>query len=131
MPILTDKRREVLKETYEGSESTRQSHRSNIRTRSKEALRELVEVAESDEIANHDVFAPDVIEELLRAIMGPRETIKPRWEYEDASMMKQLQDDPHRTLMYNTLKDVQGYYHPCYEFSEKPNPMVYTDIEEE
>jgi hypothetical protein len=128
MVILTDKRREVLEGTYEGTESTRQSHRSNIRTRSKEALHELIEVAESDEVANHEVFTPEVIERLLRAIMGPRETIRPRWDYEDASMVKQLRDDPHRTLLYNAIDGVRGYYLPYYEFSEEPEPNVYTDI---
>jgi hypothetical protein len=130
MTILTDTHRKVLEGTYDGNESTEQSHRSNIRTRTKEGLRELIEIAESDEIDNKDVFEPELIERLLRAMMGPRETIKPRWEYEDGSMMKQLKDDPYRTLMYNAIDNVEGYYQPCYT-SEKPDPMVYTDMEDD
>lgn len=128
MGILTERRREVLEGDYTGNESTRESHRSNIRASSKEGLAELIAVAESEEIDNEDVFEPEVVEQLLRAIIGPREDIKPLWEYGDRAVMSQLKDYPHKRMMYEAIRNVEGYYQPYFTYYEEPEPNVYASL---
>ena len=69
--FLTDTRREVLAGEFEGEDSTLESHKSRIRTRSRMALDELIEVAKSDEIEDDTVFNPTNIAHLLSALMEP------------------------------------------------------------
>lgn len=66
--FLTDARRAVLRDEFDGAASTEHSHRSRIRTRSRLALKELIEVAQSEEIENADVFDPGDIEALITAL---------------------------------------------------------------
>lgn len=80
MPVLTTKQREVLNGEFEGSDNAERIHRHRIEERSQKALEELIEVAESDEHDNSEVFPPEVIRELLQAIMGDPYDIEPRWE---------------------------------------------------
>ena len=78
--FLTDTRRNVLSSEFEGADSTLESHKSRIRSRSRMALSELVEVAESNEIDNEDVFDPREIHALLEALFGDLEEIQPYHE---------------------------------------------------
>lgn len=71
--FLTDERRTVLSGEYDGADSTERAHRSNIRARSRTALDELIEVAASPEIDNSEVFDPDQVFRLLRALLTPRQ----------------------------------------------------------
>lgn len=66
--FLTDSRREVLRGEYDGAESTEKSKKSHIRTQSKMALDELIEVAHSPEIDNSDVFDPEKLHILIRTL---------------------------------------------------------------
>lgn len=81
--FLTDERRAVLNAEYDGAANTERTHKSRIRVRSRQAIEELIEVAQSPEIDNRDVFDPDDLARLIDALMAPRETtITPRWNYE-------------------------------------------------
>ena len=71
--FLTDERRAVLSGEYDGADSTERAHRSNIRARSRTALDELIEVAQSPKIDNADIFDPDQVFLLLRALLTPRQ----------------------------------------------------------
>lgn len=75
--LLTDTRREVLKGTYDGAESSKRTQKSRIRTRSRLALDELIEVAESPHIDSADVFDPSKVSQLLYALMLPDEPVLP------------------------------------------------------
>jgi len=80
--FLTDERRAVLNGEYDGAANTERTHKSRIRARSRQAIEELIEVAQSPEIDNGDVFDPDDLARLVDALMAPREaTITPRWNY--------------------------------------------------
>lgn len=81
--FLTDKRRAVLEgEADELADATIRNHKSRIRTRARIALEELTEVAMSDEIDNDDIFTPQQLDTLLRAILGDLEEIEPLYEME-------------------------------------------------
>jgi len=67
--FLTDERRAVLAGNYDGSESVERTHKSRIRERARSAVDELIEVAQSKEIENADVFDPAKIGTLLFWIM--------------------------------------------------------------
>lgn len=67
--FLTDERRAVLADDYDGSESVKRTHKSRIRERARSAVDELIEVAQSKEIENADVFEPAKIGTLLFWIM--------------------------------------------------------------
>jgi len=67
--FLTEKRRAVLEGRFEGSDGVERTHKSRIRARSRSALSELLEVAASPEVDNADVFDPELIHALLRALM--------------------------------------------------------------
>lgn len=76
--FLTDERRAVLTGDYDGSESVERTHKSRIRQRARSAISELIEVAQSPEIENSEVFSPSQIGTLLFWIMhDPAETTSP------------------------------------------------------
>jgi hypothetical protein len=71
--FLTERRREVLEgltaEEMGIHEGTRREHRAALKRQAKAALSELIEVAESDEIDQTDVFDPDEIFRLLATLL--------------------------------------------------------------
>lgn len=69
--LLTDSRREYLNGEFDGTDTAARKHRSRITNRTEIALEELVEIAESPEIDNTDVFDPDDVFRLLRALLTP------------------------------------------------------------
>ena len=68
--FLTESRREVLAGEWDGEPSTERSKKSQIRTRARAAVGELIEVAQSPEIENSDVFEPEEVGRLLAAILN-------------------------------------------------------------
>lgn len=80
--FLTDARRDILNDEYDGADATRRSHKSKIRSRSRTALMELIEVARSDEIDNVGVFEPNELARLLNALMVPDDGLTPRSNFE-------------------------------------------------
>jgi len=73
--FLTDERRAVLHNEYEGKDNTERTHKSRIRARSKKALEELAEVAQSPHIDNKNALPPEKVATLLEAAYIP--TIQP------------------------------------------------------
>lgn len=70
--FLTEKRRKVLNGESEWSEESIDNEKSRIRTRSRTALDELIEVAYSPEIDNSDIFDPKKLRELITILTrGP------------------------------------------------------------
>jgi len=92
--FLTDDRQDVLNGDWEGLGSTRRSHLSNIRHRTRLALRELREVANSEEIDNAKVFDPDDLRALLEALLMDR--VEGPFEHEpaDPDHARDAQDIP-------------------------------------
>ena len=82
--FLTPERRSVLNGEYDGAENVERTHKSRIRARSRTALEELIEVAESNEIDTREVFDPDDVFRLLRAILSPDEYTGPAYPDPDA-----------------------------------------------
>lgn len=81
--FLTPDRQAVLNGTYHGSDSTKRTHQSRIRSRAKRAIQELTAVAASSEINNADVFEPDDLARLIATIISPpNQEITPRWNYD-------------------------------------------------
>lgn len=66
--FLSETRRKVLADDYDGNPNTERTHQSRIRAQSRTALKELIEVAESEAIENEDVFEPETVHHLLSAI---------------------------------------------------------------
>lgn len=71
--LLNDKRESVLNAEYSGSDAALRNQKSRLRSSSRTALNELIEVAESPEIDNTEVFDPDDVFRLLRALLAPRQ----------------------------------------------------------
>lgn len=92
--FLTDERRAVLNGEYDGTENVERTHKSRIKARSQSALSELIEVAESEEIDNAEVFDPKQIRTLLTTILYKGGLIEP--EYQHVS-------DAYRNAMYFEL----------------------------
>lgn len=67
--FLTDTRRDVLEGEFDGPDATKRSHKSRIRTRARMALQELIEVAQSSEIDNTDVFEPKEITSFTESLI--------------------------------------------------------------
>jgi len=76
--FLSDTHRKVLTGDFDGADSTLRTHKSEIRKRSKAALRDLIDVANSPEIGNEStvdgdrLFEPkDDLNTLLSSILSP------------------------------------------------------------
>lgn len=70
--FLTDERREVLQgKDREITDQSLHNAKSRIRVRTRLALEELTEVAESPEIRNESVFDPESVHQLLIALLTP------------------------------------------------------------
>lgn len=67
--FLTENRREVLAGQSDWSDASIANEKSRIRTRSRDALTELLEVAASPEIDNADVFNPVAVSTLLELLL--------------------------------------------------------------
>lgn len=67
--FLTEQRRAVLRNQYDGSDSNARTHKSRIRKKSKLALDELIEVASSPKIDNSDVFDPETVYTLISILL--------------------------------------------------------------
>lgn len=72
MGFLTDARREVLADEYDGDDKAERQQKYRIRDRSREALDQLVEVAKSSAIDNSEVFDPNTVGQLLSVLFIPR-----------------------------------------------------------
>lgn len=90
--FLTETHREILDGEWEGSESTLRSHKSEIRRRSKGALKDLTKVAGSPHISNESkvdggrLFEPEEIGAFLTSIviqggLMPADYERPSEEY--------------------------------------------------
>lgn len=70
--FITESRRDVLEGNADDlTEQSLRNAKSRIRVRSRMALEELIEVAESPEIDQTTVFDPDDVFRLLRALLQP------------------------------------------------------------
>ncbi|MCD2205322.1 hypothetical protein [Halobacterium sp. KA-6] len=69
--LLTEQRENVLNGEYDGSDAALRNQKSRLRKSSQTALQELTQVAESQHIDHTDVFDPDDVFRLLRALLTP------------------------------------------------------------
>jgi hypothetical protein len=82
--FLTDERRAVLSGEYDGADSTERTHESHIRRQGRQAVNELIEVAESQEIDTREVFDPNDLFRLLQAVLLPDGYVGPFYPSPDA-----------------------------------------------
>jgi len=71
--FLTERRREYLDGDYDLSRSKDRHLKHSLKQSTGLALNELIEVAESHHIDNTEVFDPDEVFRLLRALLSPRQ----------------------------------------------------------
>jgi hypothetical protein len=109
--FLSDTHRKVLTGEFDGADSTLRTHKSEIRKRSKAALRDLVDVANSPEIENESTVDGDRLFEpsgdlnvLLSSVLnpgglvshtvdGPSEAYQHEVYVEADTVLSQLRDD--------------------------------------
>lgn len=110
--FLTDTRRSVLEGDYEGKDNYRRAHETRIRKKTRIALNELIEVAESPQIRNEDVFDPADVRTLLEAILGPVDTIDPFSEHFDdrADRRDYRQQYHHELQVLSQLNHLSNVY---------------------
>ena len=70
MVILTDNRRDVLNDRSDWSDDAIINEKSRIRNKSRTALDELIEVAQSSEVENRSVFDPEKLGTLLYWVLN-------------------------------------------------------------
>jgi hypothetical protein len=70
--LLTEQRENVLNGEYDGSDAALRNQKSRLRTSSQTALQELTQVAESHELDHTEIFDPDDVFRLLRALLLPK-----------------------------------------------------------
>lgn len=75
--MLTDQREKVLNGEYDGSDAALRKQKSRLRQSAQTTLDELTEIAQSPHIDTREVFEPDQIFLLLRAILTPDEYTGP------------------------------------------------------
>jgi hypothetical protein len=80
--FLTDARRDVLRGESDRTGNSLSVEKSRIRERARLALSELIEVAESEEIDNADVFDPRDVSRLIAALLSGDEQVTPRWNFD-------------------------------------------------
>lgn len=81
--FLTDSRRDVLEGDSDLSDQSLLNAKSRIRVRARLALEELIEVAESSEIDNAEIFEPEQMARLVAAVISPpSEQITPRYTFD-------------------------------------------------
>lgn len=122
--FLTEERRDIL----EGNDRdlTDQSltvAKSRIRSRTRTALEELTEVAESNEIDNSEVFEPAQITALLTAILGDPEDIEPFYEaFEQGPDARQEHYEKYQTerAIINELRRLTMRYETRLERMQPP-----------
>jgi hypothetical protein len=114
MAILTDKRRQVLRGKHKAENSTIRSHKSKIRQAGRDGIQDLIEIAESDEIDNEDVFDPEAIDRLLRAIVGDIDP--PLYERENPS--EEMVSHDYERQMTKAIRRVAQDYDDDLSFSE-------------
>jgi hypothetical protein len=69
--ILTEQRERLLSGKYEGSDTAERAQRHRLKNSTKVAIDELIQIAESPVLDNSDVFDPDDVFRLLRALYTP------------------------------------------------------------
>jgi len=75
--FLTETRREVLAGESDLSGKSLANEKSRIRTRSRAALAELIEVAQSEEIENRDIFEPAQVGLLIGLLIDDQAVMPP------------------------------------------------------
>jgi len=94
--FLTENRRDVLNQESDWSDSAIANERTRINNRTKLALEELAEVAQSPAIDNEKAFPPELVAELFDALFVP--TIEPA-DY----------DEYRRDLYYHTRRAMDAH----------------------
>lgn len=69
--LLTEKREELLEGNYDSGDNADRMAKSRLHSSTNTAIQELVKIAESPYISNSEVFDPDDIFRLLRALLIP------------------------------------------------------------
>jgi hypothetical protein len=115
--ILTEKRREVLNQEYDGSGSSERTHHSLTRQQSQTALEELVEVAESPIIHNPDVFDAETVVNLVSALLTIPDHLDPENPDDHTALMNYYQ---HREQLVEGLSwEMSQSNHPAQKRDEK------------
>lgn len=111
--FLTEKRREVLAGTDELSDDSRTVEKSRIRKRARMALRELEEVAQSDEIENRTVFGEEEVSRLLFWIQQDSGSLenatKPEDEWDAAKVYTDAHEQYIRNLHFEINKQMRKF----------------------
>ena len=111
--FLTEKRRKVLDGTDELSDSSRTVEKSRIRKRARMALRELEEVAQSDQIENRSIFEPEGVGRLLFWIQQDAGSLenatKPENEWDAAKVYTEAHKQYIRNLHFEMNKQMNKF----------------------
>ena len=105
--FLTEKRRKVLDGTDELSDSSRTVEKSRIRKRARMALRELEEVAQSDQIENRSVFGEEEVGRLLYWILQDPGSIKETTEGFDPWDLAEPYTEAHKQYIRDTHFEIR------------------------
>lgn len=131
--FLTETRRKVLEGEFEGSDATKRSHKSRIRTRARMALQELTEVAQSSEIDNADVFDPKDVTSFTESLIfnGRSGGITPMWNWEGDDYDDYYAEYAYQRQLAHLLSHQMDSWDKMLSFPERPGKTTTGLISEE
>jgi len=110
--FLTDRRREFLEGEYDLSRSKDRHLKKSLNDSTKTALEELIEVAQSPHIDNHEVFEPAQVAQLVEAVLRPTQNdLEPVDEFVSVETIEKYTDN-HLTHCDRLYVELDRLMHP-------------------
>jgi hypothetical protein len=116
--FLTEKRRKVLDGTDDLNDDSRTVEKSRIRKRAKMALKELQEVAQSEEIENRGIFEAEEVGTLIFYLQADSAAIEPvdtdvtEDSYSPFGTHSEMHEPYKRELHYEIDKQLRKFHNP-------------------
>lgn len=104
--LMTDRRRDLILFGYSPSNPADRSAMSRLRTSSETALWELTKIAKSTEIDQTEVFDPEQVAALIRALLDPN----PRGEHVDVDTALLERDGPNEFVRDDFTDEFETYH---------------------
>lgn len=113
--FLTDTEKDILSGDYEGSEEGEYAARYRLKNHAEESLRELVQVAESDQVQLDDEVWYRYIPRLIHGVMAPPDDFIPLQRFDGTELEHRKEYPLQYALLDRLVESVDAYddaFHP-------------------
>lgn len=107
--FLTDTQKSLLESEYEGSDEARRATEYRIRQRTEHALKDLIQVAESNQIDIDDEIWYQHIPRLIHAVMAPPEDFEPINRYDGTTLEHRKEYPLQYALLDRLIRSVNAF----------------------